>query len=304
MSAEEGVSGSSLVERILKVYPDFRIEKVSLNTDGQNSSVLVVNKAWIFRFPKYEHVLKQMKVENGLLKAIQGQLPLKIPEPTYTHLDDAEVRESFMGYRCIPGEPLWRETFWSIQDNTEVERLADQLGEFLQILHSTPEERLRGLDLGQEETRAGIQDLFERIRQKLFPLMCPEARRWAVGHFESFLEKDANFTFQPALRHGDFGTSNLIYDNSSGRLNGVIDFSFAALGDPAFDFAGLFSSYGEAFIERCERSYPGLEAMMERVRFYKGTFALEEALFGYENGDEDALEAGLRTYRQPPGSPE
>ena len=33
-------------------------------------------------------------------------------------------------------------------------------------------------------------------------------------------------------------------------------------------------------------------------------FALEESLFGYEKGDEWPLDAGLRTYRQPPGSSE
>jgi len=34
------------------------------------------------------------------------------------------------------------------------------------------------------------------------------------------------------------------------------------------------------------------------VHFYHGTSALEEALFGLENGDEVALNSGLSQYRE------
>jgi aminoglycoside 2''-phosphotransferase len=139
-------------------------------------------------------------------------------------------------------------------------------------------------------------DFYQRIRQKLFPLMRPDAQRWAARHFEPYLEIESHFTFQPVLRHGDFGTSNLLFDAAGGSLTGVIDFSGAALGDPAVDFAGLLVSYGEDFIHRCQRVYPALGGMLDRARFYAGTFALEEALFGYENGDEAALRAGLEDY--------
>jgi aminoglycoside 2''-phosphotransferase len=47
---------------------------------------------------------------------------------------------------------------------------------------------------------------------------------------------------------------------------------------------------------RCQPFYPGLDSLLARVRFYKGTFALYEALFGIENGDQAAFEAGMKTY--------
>ena len=36
---------------------------------------------------------------------------------------------------------------------------------------------------------------------------------------------------------------------------------------------------------------------MDRVWFYQGTFALEEALFGIENGDPKAFESGIAQYK-------
>jgi aminoglycoside 2''-phosphotransferase len=50
-------------------------------------------------------------------------------------------------------------------------------------------------------------------------------------------------------------------------------------------------------VERLAASYPGLDAIWERVTFWHGTYALEEALFGVENGDAEAFEAGIRNYR-------
>ena len=48
---------------------------------------------------------------------------------------------------------------------------------------------------------------------------------------------------------------------------------------------------------RLARSYPFVERMAERLAFYAGTFALQEALFGIENGDRQAFENGIAAYR-------
>ena len=286
----------NLVERIRSVYQDFDIREATINMQGQNSIVLIVNGEWIFRFPKYTHVLEQMKTETKILTAIQGKLPLKTPEPEFNHLENAAVEAAFMGYRRISGEPLWREIFTAIQDVVVIDRLAFQLGEFLGALHGMKDKFPASIALDRGETAASTKDLYRQIRQNLFPMMRPDAQTWTANHFETFLDKEQNFLFEPVFRHGDFGTSNLLYDTQSHNLNGVIDFSYAALGDPAFDFAGLLSSYGEDFLLKCTKAYPALSEMMERVHFYRGTFALEEALFGFENGDETALKAGMETF--------
>ncbi|WP_237762871.1 hypothetical protein [Paenibacillus sp. A3] len=40
-----------------------------------------------------------------------------------------------------------------------------------------------------------------------------------------------------------------------------------------------------------------MEGLLERVKFYQGTFALQEALFGLENDDPEAFHAGIEAYR-------
>jgi aminoglycoside 2''-phosphotransferase len=158
-----------------------------------------------------------------------------------------------------------------------------------------PVEELQ-VELALHDTHEESADIYARIREKLFGFMRRDARAWAAGHFQGFLSDADSFRYQPVLKHSDFGPSNILFDSEMQRVSGVIDFGGAGLGDPAYDFAGLLSGYGEGFVELCTHAYPEVEGFMGRIRFYQGTFALLEALFGIENGDEEALAAGLARY--------
>jgi aminoglycoside 2''-phosphotransferase len=126
--------------------------------------------------------------------------------------------------------------------------------------------------------------------------MRPDAREQTTTHFEGYLSQTGKYAFVPTLRHGDFGTVNLLYDAQAQTMTGVLDFGGTGLGDPAVDCAGIYSGYGEAFLHRCQAAYPEIDGMMERVRFYFGTFALEEALFGIEHDDREAFNAGIAEF--------
>jgi len=211
-------------------------------------------------------------------------------------LEQKAVGEAFVGYRLIPGEPLWRETLRMIDNKEVVGRLAGQVAAFLKALHSVAVEEVLGSELPVHDTYQENADIYARIQEKLFGYMRPDARGWAAGHFEGFLNDVNNFKYEPVLKHGDFGPSNILFDKEKQRVTGVIDFGSSGMGDPAYDFAGLLSGYGEGFVEHCGEIYPEVEVYMGRIRFYQGTFALLEALFGVENGDEEAFKAGLEKY--------
>ncbi len=97
--------------------------------------------------------------------------------------------------------------------------------------------------------------------------------------------------------HGDFGTTNILYDSVETKISGIIDFGSAGIGDPAVDYAALLASYGKRFIQLLIDEHPEVAGLMGRVAFYKGTFALQEALFGLENNDPEAFEAGIKSFR-------
>ncbi|MCY9513143.1 phosphotransferase [Paenibacillus apiarius] len=139
-------------------------------------------------------------------------------------------------------------------------------------------------------------DLYNRIQSKLFSYMNAEARLKVKHHFESVLKNRGFFNVPSVLIHGDFGTSNILVRPETGALAGGIDFGDAMLGDPALDFAALYAQYGVGFLEMCKASYGEMGRIQERLDFYGGTFALQEALIGIENDDKAAFENGIRTY--------
>ena len=54
--------------------------------------------------------------------------------------------------------------------------------------------------------------------------------------------------------------------------------------------------YGEQFLDRFSAIYPGIENVLSRARFYAGTFALQEALYGLEDDDQEAFARGIQAY--------
>ena len=86
-----------------------------------------------------------------------------------------------------------------------------------------------------------------------------------------------------------------MHDNKTQAISGIIDFDEMGIGDPAIDIAAI-SCYGEQFFKRLYSIYPEIDWTLYSVQFYKGTYALQEALHGFENNDQEAFENGIAKY--------
>lgn len=284
------------VRQIKKHYPDLEIETIVLNQEGQYNDVLIINNTLVFRFAKVPAAVETLRQEVAILQSLQDYISLTIPNPIYHSVEKDVVSEAFVGYRMIPGKPLWFDDFKAISDSNAIEKIAVQLSGFLYELHRIPVHKVLPIELPLSDTRKEWASMYDRIRAKLYVHMRLGARRQVTKHFEDFLGNLDPYKFEPMLRHGDFGTGNIIYDSDRLSVVGVIDFGGTGLGDPAIDFAGLLISYGEKLYKQCYSVYPEMEQALKRVRFYCGTFALQEALFGIENGDQMAFQNGIAEY--------
>ena len=283
------------IQKIRKYYPNLAIDTAQFNRDGQYNDVLIVNESLVFRFAKTQAAIKTLRQEIRVLQNLQAHISLQIPNPLYVNIDPEVIGDVFVGYQMIPGTPLWRENFQKITNVDARKKMAAQLASFLQSLHQISVPEIIS-DLPRHDNPGEWAEMYHRIQDKLYPTMRPDARRQVSEHFENFLDQPDRYVFEPRLRHGDFGTGNIIYNPESLSIVGIIDFGGIAMGDPARDFAGLFISYGKEFFKMCASTYPEMEQTYDRVIFYCGTFALQEALFGVENDDKDAFQAGMEEY--------
>lgn len=284
------------LEEIQKKFPELVRSEMNYAMDqGQFNDILIVDDVLVFRFPKYKDCVATMRTEIEILQGVRGHLPLATPNPIYSSMDTEAAGEVFMGYELIAGQPLWRDKLNSIKDESLLDRFASQLADFLSVLHGLPYQEIAP-NLPLNDGLTEWIEMYAEIREYLYPLMRPDAREGVSVHFENFIANPILHEFSPALRHGDFGSCNILYDPSSLQISGIIDFGFAGLGDPAIDLAAV-STYGEAFFRKILKYYPATEVMLERAAFYRGTYALQEALHGWKNDDQEALESGMETYR-------
>lgn len=275
------------------------------SAEGQYHDVVVINHEWIFRFPRHRQGVERLAAEGRLLEALRGRLPLPVPDPTYMRLDPPVPGLAFMGYRRLAGEPFEREALEKVSGEWIRDDLASQLARFLRSLHAIPPtEIFPGASNGAPQLRtADRRDewaaMYGVVREKLYPAMRVDARKSISAHFEAYLDNPRLHNFEPRLRHGDFGGSNILWDPTKGAITGVVDFSFCGMGDPAADLASI-ATLGEDFFSRITPRYEADDArlaeLMARARFYRGTFALQEALDGLRDGDQEAYRRGIESY--------
>jgi aminoglycoside 2''-phosphotransferase len=274
--------------RIAALAPDLDVQIVRRD-NGQFNDILIVNDAWVVRFPKSAASVASLAEEAAFLRAVARRLPLATPELRY--LVQAGSSPG-MGYPLLFGAPLSRDWLAAAPVETQL-RIGQRLGEFLRALHALPPDLLIGFPV--QDGRAEWMELYGHIRESLFPHMRADAREEVAARFEAFLAADAE-NWPPVPRHGDFGAGNVLYDFEAGEVTGVVDFGSAGLGDPAVDFAAL-ATMGERVVEGALSAYPDLGAYRERAAFYHSTFALQQAWYGLRDGSVEDFEDGIARYR-------
>jgi aminoglycoside phosphotransferase (APT) family kinase protein len=188
---------------------------------------------------------------------------------------------------------------------------AAQLGAFLGALHAFPPDEAR---------RAGVRDVVgERATADPAlgepPNEMPFARwrahfrvRWgemrdALGprhaaRVAAFLE-EADPSPSPAPRrlvHYDLGEEHVLVAEDGSRVTGILDWGDVGLGDPAVDFAGLWTWLGRPFVEAALRRYglPTDAGLPERARACAVFASLSAVWYAVRANRPSHRESGLR----------
>jgi aminoglycoside 2''-phosphotransferase len=281
------------VETIHGRYPGMDIRSArQLAHDGEFNDILIINDDLVFRFPRFPENIPGFLQELQLLAKLQVHLPLPIPNPIYASATTNEPGKVFMGYQLIPGQPLHTDVMNKIANEAILQGLARQLADFLSALHHQTPASL-GLDLPLQDMPDWVHTFYNEVREHLFSPMRREVRQSMTEHFGNYFNTPALQRYLPVIIHGDFGGSNILINDN--QISGILDFSAAGYGDPALDIAAV-STYGEPFFSCfCQYYTPG-EAMLDRAKFYRGIFALEEAWYGWKNNNKEAFKRGMEQY--------
>lgn len=289
------VTLKNALRSIREQLPTLKIEALQQVESGQNSMVLFVNHALVFRFPRYERSRMVLRREATMLTVLHQHIrALIIPRLLHDYLH-LPLGQAFLAHEKVSGEPVNIYELGNDYNNGTLRQLAGQLAAFLQELQAIPLVQVRGIL--PEHNKDYWRTMYDEIQAYLFPLMRSAAREDVRQNFEEFLA--AENIYPATVVHGDFATGNILFDPEHQRFCSVIDFGSTCIGDPAVDLAALygFKGRGSELARLVIEHHPAWEALLPRVRFYASTFALQEALFGIEHNDQAAFIAGMESYR-------
>jgi aminoglycoside phosphotransferase (APT) family kinase protein len=203
--------------------------------------------------------------EARLLEHLAPRLSIPIPTPRF-----ADENAGVMGYRRIPGRPLLGRRAPS--------DAAARLGRFLRELHTVDIEPVTDFLATEDadpsawlEELDGPRDLIRLVHAR----RPRQSRRRVVAH-------------------ADLGAEHIL--ELDGTLTGVIDWSDAAITDPALDFARLYRDFGPGFLAQLLGSYgPVSPPALSRIEFFARCAALEDLAFGSQTGRHEYIANAKRS---------
>ncbi len=258
---------------------------MELLDEGWDFQVFEVDQRWLFRFPKRESGVAKLNMERKLLSSLGEWVSLPVPNYEYFCESHESFSRPFGGYRKLPGVGVDTS---KMVDRREVAR---QLGVFLARLHTYPVDKAR--EAGVPEAR----DLVAHWRGKSCEqLQGLDGLNVNLGLLRRYLENETPVPFEGAasLVHSDLWALHILVDSRSGRVSGIIDWGDTVIGDPAIDFACLYTWYGESWLENVLAHYTGkLDAeVISRSRYLATCLAIHNITLGRDLGRIQWVEAG------------
>ena len=271
-------------EKILREsFPDLQIRTIQAIEEGWDSLVLDINGEMIAKFPRYAWSADKLQKESRLLPVVRHAVDLPVPNERAL-VNEADGAAIVQVYEKLPGEMLTPE----LEMRLPADRLSVQLGRFLTQLHSIEPAVLESLGLDPVDPQIWFDRwlrLGSRIEEDVLPLLDVEtgaaAREFLAGGIDASLAE-----FRPVLIHGDLGGWNILVDDETSTVTGIIDWGDAELGDPAYDFTALKAEYSDALYREIARSYEPQpdDAFLSRVDVYARLYPLYSALWAGQIG--------------------
>lgn len=232
---------NSLVDLIIREFPELAIVKAKLVNTGVDHAVLIVNDKLIFRFPRTPIYLQSFAAELKLLSSLRRKCTAPIPHYRYL-----PKNAEFGGYELLAGKELSKYRFGRMSATEKTKFIAD-IAQFLTELHqlqasderkSRSAEPWSGAKLKNYKTR-----YWDERRSKIKAFVNGALLNLIDRFYEEFPKACRNFPAATII-HGDLSCYHMLIDSSNRRLSGIIDFGDATVGDPAHDFE-YFWVYGD-----------------------------------------------------------
>ncbi|MEH6932003.1 MULTISPECIES: aminoglycoside phosphotransferase family protein [Bacillus] len=285
----------SYKQYIKEALPGLSIHSYSQNEEGWDNIAVIINDELLFRFPRKLEYAKRIPLEKELCTILSHSLQrIEVPKYRVLYKNNCDTVPFCSYYPLIHGKPLKTEIVAQLEKK-ELEVIITQLATFLAALHSIPLKRVETLGFPIEKTLTYWKELQTKLNQYLTNSLTSLQKSALNRLFENFFTCIAKSTFQNTIIHADFIHHHILFNNQNKTISGVIDFGDAQIGDPAFDFAGLYYDFGHEFTTSVYKHYSALVShrdplLIHRITtFYQYSPLLHNLIYNIETNNEIEL---------------
>lgn len=263
----------------------YEVRSVRALGEGLENAAYEVNGELIVRTSKErdpDRRAASTRREAELLAIVARTSALPVPEPVF-----ADPEAGVLAYLKLGGAPLMENPV------AEPARLAPDLGGFLGHLHQTPLDAVNDLVERDAYPPAAWLDDVRGDYREISGRLPAGSRRW----IESFLGRTPPAAAHVLVFcHNDLGAEHILVDAAANTVTGVIDWTDAAITDPARDLALVYRDLGPQVCKLALAHYEGPfdDADRERAIFYARCKLIEDIAYGLRDpGARRYAEAGL-----------
>jgi aminoglycoside phosphotransferase (APT) family kinase protein len=222
----------------------------------------------------------EVEREARLLETVAQVAPVPVPRPTAV-----DPKEGWLAYERLDGVPLI-----DVPAETRVAhaaRLGAELGAFVRALRDADVPIAERDDTSPNELLAEARDNYAAVKSAL-----PASDRATVEAFLAAAPPPP--ATELAFCHNDLAIEHVLVAPDALQITGVIDWSDAALADPARDLGLILRDLGTSAFDAAMADHD--EELRTRAIFHARCALLEDLVFGLtENRSEyaDKSQAGL-----------
>lgn len=271
--------------------PDRRVDTVTPLGAGLDNTAYDVDGDLVVRLNRLADPTEraaQVRREARLLSTVAARSSVPVPEPVVIAEDDG-----CLVYPRLPGRPLLDVPAPRLA--ALAARIGAALGSLLTALQAIPAAEAAEVadvdDTPLDEWLAEARLLAAELDGAI-----PAAHRPAVA---AFLDAEPPSPAERlALSHNDLGIEHVLVDEETGRITGIIDWTDAAITNPARDLGLILRDLGSGALAAALAAYGGAAPARERIGFLARCALLEDLAHGLAGGDAAYVEKSLLGMRR------
>lgn len=211
--------------------------------DGIENLIIIVDEAWVVRFPRTEEIWQNSQAERYILDRLSSESNMPIPKLIRISEDPAYLITTFM-----KGSHLEIEQIRSLPKNT-LRNIGKEMAEFAYRLHTS----ISTKEIRQFLT-APSWSYDEYLKRVLFERQDPNPKIDALAkrYYQAWLDRKSG---KQLVVHDDLHTGNLLFDDNY-KL-GVLDFGAVCIGTAEQDLRQAYR-LGDEALESAALTYETL----------------------------------------------